>query len=226
MTAVDWIIVAFVAADGAVGLRAGPDRERAVAGRASRAARSPAAGWRRCCSTRVRAHPTRRSSAWSTALMVGGLAAILFEALGEGIRRRMSFRAARRAGRHRRCGAGRHARPRVGVDRGRRRAPDARRARAAPGHPALGDPLEAERGAAAVRPAPERAGARRPVPPHPRTGGRRARPHAAHPARRRRAGSARECRAGSRSRLRPRRAGIRLGGEARNRGHQRARRGR
>ena len=69
-----------------------------------------------------------------------------------------------RARRHRRCGAGRHARPWTGVDRGRRRAPDAGCARAAPGHPALGDPLEAERGAAAVRPAPERPRTRRPVP--------------------------------------------------------------
>ena len=131
-----------------------------------------------------------------------------------------------RAGRHRRCAAGRHARARAGVDRRGRRAPDARRARAAAGHPALGDPLEAERGAAAVRPPPERPGARRPVPTHPRARGRRARAHAAHPARRRRAGTRMRASCGFSARLRARRAGVRLGGGARDRGHERARRGR
>ena len=91
MTALDWIIVAFIVLMARLGLFPGTHRERAVARRvrARRLRRQPAraAAARR----RGRARRTRRSSAWSRALMVGGLAAVMFEAMGEGIRRRLVF---------------------------------------------------------------------------------------------------------------------------------------
>ncbi len=161
-----------------------------------------------------------------TALMVGGFAAILFEALGEGIRRRMSFRAAdvldgiggallvATLGLGLVWIAGAVALQTPGA---RELRQDIQRSAILskmnevlpPSGPLLNalaraDPFPRIRGPAADVPAPTRR----------------------HPARRRRAGSTCECRAGSRSRLRSRRAGVRLGGEARDRGHECTRGGR
>jgi hypothetical protein len=93
MTAVDWIIVAFVALMALWGYAQGlVVSALSLAGFAGGAF----AGSRLAPVLLEQGSNSPYAPLFSlvTALMVGGLAAILFEALGEGIRRRMSFRAA------------------------------------------------------------------------------------------------------------------------------------
>ncbi len=226
MTAVDWIIVAFVVLMALWGYAQGlVVSALSLAGFAGGAF----AGSRLAPLLLDQGSSSPYAPLFSlvTALMVGGLAAIVFEALGEGIRRRMSFRAADvldGIG-----GAVLVATLGLGLvwiaGAVALQTPGARELRRDIQRSAILSKLN--EAAAAVRPAPERARTSRPVPPHPRAGGGRARRRrgasCATATCRQRAG---ERRAGPRSRLRPRRAGVRLGGAAGSRGHQRARRGR
>ncbi|CAA9477027.1 MAG: putative serine protease, partial [uncultured Solirubrobacteraceae bacterium] len=116
----------------------------------------------------------------------------------------------------------RRARDRVDLRGGR--AADSWRARATRGHPALGDPVAAERRAPAVRPDPQRARALRSAAGDRRTGGGRRSPAGGDRAR----PAGRRCgavgRADSRHGVRPRRRGQRLGGARRGRRDERPRR--
>ena len=206
MTALDWIIIAFVAADGAVGLPAGPGGERACRWPGSRPARSSAAALAPLLLAEGSSSPYAPLFSLVTALMVGGA--------GGGRCSRRSGRAsaggcASRAptwstGSAARCWSRRSA-WRWSGSPGRWRS--RRRARASFRKDIQRSAIlaQAERGAAAVGPDPERARARRPVPaasagrrPTCRrpTGGSCATPTC---------GRARERRARSSARLRPRR---------------------
>ena len=206
MTAVDWIIIAFVALMALWGYGQGlVVSGLSLAGFAAGAF----AGSRLAPLLLEQGSRSPYAPLFSlvTALLVGGVAAIVFEAVGVGHPTPAVVPARGGRGRHRRRDAGRDARPRPGVDPGRGRAADARRAPVPQGHPALRDPAPAERGAASVGPDPERARARRPVPADHGARGRCPAAQQAHPARRRRARCARAAscacsapRAGSRSR--------------------------
>ena len=209
-------------ADGAVGLRPGPHHQRAVAagirGRRLRRqpARAPAArpgvavALRAAVQPRVRADDRR---ARGDRVRGGGS-----RASGAGSR----FGRGRR-GRHRGRGPGRDARAGPGLDPGRRGAADAGSAPVPQGHPALGHPAEAERGAAALGPDPERACARGPVSADFRPRGGRAAAEPPHPARPRREGGARQRGAGAGRGLRSGGAGLRVGGGAGGGRHERPR---
>ena len=95
MTAVDWIIIAFVALMALWGYAQGlVVSALSLAGFAGGAF----AGSRLAPLLLDQGSSSPYAPLFSlvTALMVGGLAAIVFEALGEGIRRRLSFRGGRR----------------------------------------------------------------------------------------------------------------------------------
>ena len=126
-------------------LCAGVRRRCGDAGRLRRAGCSSAAAWAPPSSRAARSRPTRRCSGWAARCSAGSLLGGLLEALGSGVRRRLRLPALGIVdGLRRRC-AGGGARARARVDRRRRRAADAGRARRCARHPALGDPARAQR---------------------------------------------------------------------------------
>ena len=178
MTVLDWAIVAFTLALGAVGLPAGPDRRRADPGRLRRWAPSPAAGSGRWCSPRAPSRPTRRSARRSGRCWPGALVAVAVESFALGLRakviRRPVLHLADGAG-----GAALIASVALGLawvfGAVALHAPGDRAA--ARRRPGVGDPAQPQRGAAAVGPGPQRARPGRPGALDDRPGGAgRARP--------------------------------------------------
>ena len=163
MTVLDWAIVAFTLALGALGLPAGVDRRRADPGRLRRRRLRRQPDRRRWCSRRAPTRPTRRSARRSGRCWSAPWSAVALESFALGLRAKLIRRpgpAPRRRGRRRGADRLGRARPRLGVRRRRpARAGDGAAARR---RPALADPAQPQRRAAAVGAGPQRARPRRP----------------------------------------------------------------